>query len=1339
MPTPTCRRLVWVAFARLCTLFIPDFVLKYVGCMSTSAYVTTLFCDPKDPIFAKDVFNNHSSYSAIHGKAIDWSYAADFNSMAAEINKYKGYDVSSMFPYFMDLSRPPGQMSYANQDIQYCIGAQNKSTQADQWLQYMLTQNSGYYSVNGQLVSCPYPNQPNKTGAPCYHTFGDMRVAGDIIYTTDDIGDADALPSKRHTGPALVQLDNTVLDVTDYFVGATNVVKVSDGYHSRAFVLERMFLPLDLTTLLFLNLGSDITPYFDSKNATQNYDLYRYCLKQLFYKGATLDILKEGCTQSNPTLWATMGVGLVYFLVKMNLANLTRLKWIQRLLFASSSDFSGIISWPYTILMIPCYSESSETIKQTFDTLARTNYEDSKKLLLFVVDGVVRSASDTKETHCCILEALGHSITEDRPSHAYVSLGQDERKINYAKVYAGFYETGRNRVPFIVIVKIGNPNEASLGRVPGNRGKRDSMVVVLGFLERCLNLANNRMTPLEFELFTQCYSVLGIDPRNFKYMLVTDADTQVQTDVLHKLTSRLERDTRMLAVSGHVRPANPEQSLVTMLQIFPQYEAMYSTLAYEACFRSLTTINGSFVMYKLWSEQAPVEDQLHKRWHTKNIQSSTNSRNTLNKWPKVSDEINPAQDTWDQSTTGRNSTLTRTSSHLSLSPNNDIRPYCIHPTVLRGFATPQADTMHMQNVLLLGEEQFFGIVLLRSHPHHRLGFEPEAIAYTTLPPKFFTLQGHMSRHLRAAFHNQLELQRVARHLGFSYWILAFTKLLDMIFSIPSTIFLYTCFGRAVFEPYLAYRIIAGGFALLVVLHIIYFSVRRQFKYVMWFILYCILSVPLFSVWFPLLALWQTNYGERWYETWPSANKRGTRLHGVVEDKKEKPVDKPSKEEEAVEHDQPSVEQQQEQQQQQQAIVRLRMGEFEQLEAEKAYYRAMEEAAALDANFTEFAGVVGNRSSVHSLLSSQSGGSQAIPSLPLAQLGDGYSSARSRYRPSTPSPIDGYGGGGVRGLTKYMNGDTLLPSQIDRGSPSGSMVNPFMSALDNPFDDGYAAHYYDMDDVSHHHARRLGKHRQSHSQSSYFSHPEGARIVPPVPSHGRRRSHSTESFNMAENYPLAGTSASASTGGVSSGIIGAGFVGAAAATAAATAADRRSIYSVQSNACSLTSSRFSLEIVAAEPEGAGGSGRPRHLIGNERAPAVINHEGEGRSMAMHGQIGLTIPDRTNNNILRGFAGSSAAAGPLHRGNNTSNIRSTHTHERNPSDSSHPRQNTRDFRQVLRQSIRDYLEQADLDSTTRAQVKVHLTSLFGARIDDDDIQNFIHECIEQTTLALLTQSS
>ncbi|OAD03821.1 glycosyltransferase family 2 protein, partial [Mucor lusitanicus CBS 277.49] len=498
----------------------------------------------------------------------------------------------------------------------------------------------------------------------------------------------------------------------------------------------------------------------------------------------------------------------------MNLAYLSRVSFVHKFLFYSAPEFSSAslfyrhrsssqqVQWPHTILMVPCFSESSETLKQTLDTLSRSSYDDTKKLLLFVCDGVTTSAQEQKETHALLLEHLGYSCTEEPLPQAYNSLGQHGKRINYARVYAGYYETGRNRVPYVVIVKIGQPQEEAdyyqhhmMIAPPGNRGKRDSLVLVFGFLERCMNLANNRITPLDFEIFNQCYSVLGIDPRYFKYLMVTDADIQVQSDVVQKLVSRLEQDRNMLAVSGHVRPANPEENLTTMLQIFPVYMTFFSGLAYEACLRSVMTINGGLVMYKIWTENVPIVD---------------------------------------------------------------IRPCCVHPTVLRGISTPCADTMHMQNVLLLGEEKIMPIVLLKSHPNHRLGFEPEAVGYATLPTNFFSLQGLQIRNIRAAFHTQLEMQRVSWQLGITYWILSTTELLDMIFSMPIIVYLYGIFIRSVRQSGMAYVIIACSFTGLVALHILFFLLRRQFRYILWFVLYCLLSLPLFAIWFPVLAVWQSN-------------------------------------------------------------------------------------------------------------------------------------------------------------------------------------------------------------------------------------------------------------------------------------------------------------------------------------------------------------------------------------------------------------------------------------------------------------------------------------------------
>lgn len=73
---------------------------------------------------------------------------------------------------------------------------------------------------------------------------------------------------------------------------------------------------------------------------------------------------------------------------------------------------------------------------------------------------------------------------------------------------------------YIVVVKVGKPTETSK---PGNRGKRDSQVLLLQYLNRVHFDAP--MSPLELEIYHQMRNVIGIDPTFYEYIFQVDADT----------------------------------------------------------------------------------------------------------------------------------------------------------------------------------------------------------------------------------------------------------------------------------------------------------------------------------------------------------------------------------------------------------------------------------------------------------------------------------------------------------------------------------------------------------------------------------------------------------------------------------------------------------------------------------------------------------------------------------------------------------------------------------------------------------------------------------------------
>ena len=93
---------------------------------------------------------------------------------------------------------------------------------------------------------------------------------------------------------------------------------------------------------------------------------------------------------------------------------------------------------------------------------------------------------------------------------------------------------------YIVVVKVGKPTERTK---PGNRGKRDSQILVMQYLNRVHFDAP--MAPLELELMHQLQNVLGVDPKHYEFLLAVDADTEVRSDSLNRLIAVATDDSKV--------------------------------------------------------------------------------------------------------------------------------------------------------------------------------------------------------------------------------------------------------------------------------------------------------------------------------------------------------------------------------------------------------------------------------------------------------------------------------------------------------------------------------------------------------------------------------------------------------------------------------------------------------------------------------------------------------------------------------------------------------------------------------------------------------------------------
>ena len=297
----------------------------------------------------------------------------------------------------------------------------------------------------------------------------------------------------------------------------------------------------------------------------------------------------------------------------------------------------------HTLIMVPCYSENYDSLKLTFDSIAETDYPSTHKTIFVVADGIIQGAENDKPTHQYVIDMMEidkRFKTEDPknggepPSFSYVAIADGSNRKNYAKVYAGWYRydankpapkknnkddtsiddekvrldrTGtlrtlrnrkRGRIPIILVVKVGNMEEQNTKAAkPGNRGKRDSQIVLMNFLTKVI--FDERMTSLEFEMFFKLWTITGVHPDKYETILMVDADTKIYPSSLTRMIDVMKKDPDVIGLCGETRVSNKWQSWVTMIQVFEYYISHHLSKSFESVFGCVTCLPGCFSMYRI--------------------------------------------------------------------------------------------------------------------------------------------------------------------------------------------------------------------------------------------------------------------------------------------------------------------------------------------------------------------------------------------------------------------------------------------------------------------------------------------------------------------------------------------------------------------------------------------------------------------------------------------------------------------------------------------------------------------------------------------------------------------
>ncbi|KAM0754954.1 translation initiation factor IF-2 [Meredithblackwellia eburnea MCA 4105] len=390
--------------------------------------------------------------------------------------------------------------------------------------------------------------------------------------------------SKASSGAVIAIYNGGVYDLTDYVQNSGGGVLVPDG-QAPPSDLDRQFMSGDVVSLFQRRSGKDITNELNALNVGSDVlERQLVCLRNLFFIGKVDNRNSLQCQFAQYILLA----------VSILMVSIVGFKFLAALQFGrrrKPEDYDKFV-----ICQVPCYTEGEESLRNCIDSLTKLKYDDKRKLLFMICDGNIVGSGNDRPTPRIVLDILGADPMIDPEPLSFQSIGNGLKQHNMAKIYSGLHEAAGHIVPYIVVVKCGLPTEQSR---PGNRGKRDSQMLLMRFLNRVHFDAP--MAPAELEMYHQIKNVIGVNPSFYEYLLMVDADTVVDPLSLNYLVGAFVQDKKLLGNCGETSLSNAKASWTTMMQVYEYWISQYLTKSFESLFGSVTCLPGCFSMYRIRS------------------------------------------------------------------------------------------------------------------------------------------------------------------------------------------------------------------------------------------------------------------------------------------------------------------------------------------------------------------------------------------------------------------------------------------------------------------------------------------------------------------------------------------------------------------------------------------------------------------------------------------------------------------------------------------------------------------------------------------------------------------
>jgi chitin synthase len=185
------------------------------------------------------------------------------------------------------------------------------------------------------------------------------------------------------------------------------------------------------------------------------------------------------------------------------------------------------------------------------------------------------------------------------------------------------------------------------------------------------------------------------------------------------------------------------------------------------------------------------------------------------------------------------------------------KPLFVSREVVDSYSTIRVDTLHMKNLLHLGEDRYLTTLLLKYHNKYKTKYIFDAHAWTIAPDSWAVFLSQRRRWINSTVHNLMELIPLNQLCGFCCFSMRFIVFIDLMSTVvqPVTIayivyLIVLVVTKSTVIPITAFIMLGAIYGLQAII----FILRRKWEMIGWMILY-VLAVPVFSFALPLYAFW----------------------------------------------------------------------------------------------------------------------------------------------------------------------------------------------------------------------------------------------------------------------------------------------------------------------------------------------------------------------------------------------------------------------------------------------------------------------------------------------------